>query len=230
MKRMLWCAVAVWFGCESAPKSVQDPANGARQPPLEESTRSHYDAATELQRAITHGRLADARSLAAWIERYANPRSEKLATAASQISHAPDIKTAAALTGVLAGACVSCHTDRGVRTVLPTPVEPVAAPGIAAQMLRHEWAATRLWAGVVGPDDDAWLDGARAMSNLTIDLATNTPPNVEIVEDAVLMSSLASRAITTTDHRDRATVYGFMLHTCANCHAIVRPRADAARR
>lgn len=236
MTRTLWpvLVAVVACNCESGPSPAYvapvPPTPTVREPQdLRDQMRAHYTAASDLQRAIAHGRLIEARDLAAWIGTYANPRSDELLTAAYQIEQARDLRTAAALTGDLAAACGTCHYERGVRPVIAFPPEPAAVPGIEAQMQRHQWAAARLWDGVIGPDDGAWFAGARAMSNATIDLGatTHAKPNSDVVGYAEAMRALAQRAAETRNHGERSVLYGEMLQTCASCHAIVRPRAIA---
>ncbi len=235
---MRWSVVVavVACNCESGPGTTRVESVGVEmtaQTPTTtvEQMRAHYAAATDLQKAISHGRLIEARELAAWIGTNARPRTDELMTASYQLEQARDLRTAAALTGDLAGACGSCHQERGAHPALKAAPEPVAVPGIEAQMQRHQWAATRLWDGVIGPDDAAWFAGARAMANATIDLGatTHAQPNSDVVGYAESLRELALRAGDTRDLTARSVQYGEMLYTCASCHAIVRPRAVADR-
>src|SRR5690606_31720974 len=102
---------------------------------------------------------------------------------------------------------------------------------IEAQMERHQWGAARLWEGVIGPSDDAWLAGARVVAAQDIDLGTTTrgKPNADVAAHAEALRTLASEATRTDEPAARSELYGTMLHTCASCHAIVRPGAVAGR-
>lgn len=230
----LGLAVVVACNCESGPDggpAATPISNTSDAELLQRRMRAHHEAATYLQRAVVHGRLMDARTSAAWINANANPRTDELLTAAYQIEQARDLETIAALTGDLAAACGSCHQERGATPFIRMPPEPAAVPGLPAQMQRHEWAAARLWDGVIGPSDEAWYAGARAMGEATIDLAatTHAKPNEEVVALAERMHELAARAKNTNRLADRSVLYGEMLQTCASCHAIVRPRVIADR-
>ncbi|MBL0220367.1 MAG: hypothetical protein IPQ07_41670 [Myxococcales bacterium] len=185
---------------------------------------AHFEAAAELQRAIAQGRLADARELATWLATKAEPRTPELIGAALRIQEAPDLKTAAALTGALAGACGSCHEASKAAPVFVIPREPADGPSIETQMQRHQWAAARLWEGVIGPNDDAWFFGVQAMENAKIDLrwTTKAAPPPEAVGFAEELRGLAARAPNVEGRAARAEFYGTMLHTCASCHAILR--------
>jgi hypothetical protein len=96
-------------------------------------------------------------------------------------------------------------------------------------MQRHQWAASRLWEGVIGPSDVAWREGASVMARTTIDLArtTNAKPNEDVVRHAETVHELSLRAIELSEPARRGALYGEMLEACASCHSIVRPRTIA---
>lgn len=213
----------------TAPPEVPAPA-AASAHSVRENMWAHFEAASELQRAVAQGRLADARELASWLETRAEPRTPALEAAARSIREAPDLQTAGRLTGALALACSACHEANRRSPVFVIPREPDDGPSIEAQMQRHQWAAARLWEGVVGPNDDAWYTGVKVMEAARIDLrwTTNARPAPEAAALAAAMRGLANQAINTESRTGRAELYGAMLHTCASCHAIVRSRADAS--
>jgi len=237
----LVCLAAMAWSCESGPGPGRGPttvhspvAEGpppapAAAPKVREQMWAHFEAATQLQRAVAQGRLTDARELASWLATKAEPRSPELIAAAQRIQEAPDLKTAAALTGTLAGACGSCHEANKAAPVFVIPKEPVDGPSIETQMQRHQWAAARLWEGVIGPNDDAWFFGVRVMEDAKIDLrwTTNATPNPDAVAYAATLRGLAAQAPNVEGRTARAEFYGTLLHTCASCHAVVRPNPVA---
>jgi cytochrome c553 len=236
MNRTRWLPVAVAAfacNCESGPGSTSK-ASGttatAPVPPAEavrDDMRRHYLAAGDLQRAIAHGRLTDARDIATWLADNASPRTHELLSAASAIAQATDVSAAAAPFASLAGACSWCHVTSGAKVTFPYEPEPADEPALDVQMRRHQWAAARLWEGVVGPSDEAWRDGIRVMVSTSIDVrrTTNAKPNADVVEYTNQIRTLAMRADNVPDPAARANLYGDMLTTCASCHAIVRPTA-----
>lgn len=178
---------------------------------------------------MAQGRLTDARNLASWLAEKAEPRTPALTAAAERIKQAPDLQTAGALAGTLANACSECHESKRATPVFVIPAEPPEGPSIHAQMLRHQWAAARLWEGLIGPNDDAWYSGVRVMEGAMIDLrwTTNAKPSDDAVAYAQTLRDLTAKAQNVEGRTARAGLFGAMLHTCASCHAIVRPNPAA---
>lgn len=205
-----------------------EPGTGAR--PTERATPdAHYGAAGELALAIVHGRLSDVRDLGGWIAANASPRSAALVATARKLEHADDVPTAAVLAGQLAGACGSCHEQHGATPRFSFGEPPADTATIEGQMHRHAWAAARLWEGVTGPAQTSWAAGARALEQTSIDIGatTNAKPSAEVAGLAEQMHAFAVRAPEVSDTLGRAQLYAEVLHTCASCHAIVRPQAVA---
>jgi hypothetical protein len=63
------------------------------------------------------------------------------------------------------------------------------------------------------------------MEGAKIDLrwTTNAKPNPEAQGYADTLRGLAAQAQKVETRTGRAGLFGAMLHTCASCHAIVRP-------
>jgi hypothetical protein len=86
-----------------------------------------------------------------------------MTVAATRLSDATTIKGAARELGSLAKTCGECHTMLG----RPGPIVEAAggqASGVRPNMIRHEWAVSQLWNGLVIPSDDAWKAGAIGLS------------------------------------------------------------------
>jgi hypothetical protein len=179
-------------------------------------------AATDLQLAVTHGRLADARDLAAHLAIDA-PADVQLP--AQRIARADDLASAGLELGRLAGACGGCHATFGISADIAIRQPPAQAPGLAAQMTRHTWGVARLWEGVSGPADRAWLDGAAVIAETPCDVSTTIhgKPNVRAFELAEQLHDQATRASSASDLEARASLYGELMSTCASCHQILRP-------
>lgn len=239
-----WLAMAIAVAsctCESGPAPVPTPR--AKAPPVEQAAlpqhmHVHLDAAIELQQAITHGRLVEARELASWIATHRDdgldnwqPYSDELRIAAGRVAESTDVATAGAHLSRLGRTCGSCHVaQRADVTFAFEPVPPDDAT-IEAQMRRHQWAAARLWEGVIAPSETSWNDGARVMAGARIELKTTTngKPNANVVELAEHLRVMAGRAADLRDLDARADLYGAMMATCAGCHSVVRPTPVSRR-
>jgi cytochrome c556 len=223
--------------CESAPGPARRAAAPQAEPPagdpqLRPHMASHFEVAVELQAAIAQGRLADARDKARWFAAHEmdtppawSSYIQEMRYAAMQIGRARDVPTAGAQIGRLGLACGSCHATERATLAFSTDPPPADVMTPEAQMDRHQWAAARLWEGLIGPADQRWLEGAQVMAATHFDVAKSAhqKPNAEVVELAERMREQATAAVEVTDLAARATLFGEMMDTCASCHSIVRP-------
>lgn len=247
MRRTRWLAVGLALAachCESGPAPARKPAVPilesvpAAAPGMRKHMAAHLDAAAGLQAAIAQGRLSDARDQAAWFATHDmdvplewRPYVDEMRYAALRIKGADDLATAGLSLGRLGRACGACHEAMSARPALAYAPPPADGNTLDAQMERHQWAAARLWEGVIGPADRLWLEGARVMTTTRFDIARSVheKPNADVLELAERLHEQAKQAITLTDAAARAQHYGEMLDTCASCHSIVRTRPVARR-
>lgn len=194
--------------------------------------RAHLAAAEALQAAIADGRLIDAREQAAWLVGHPmdappswTPYIDQMRFAAMRIEHARDVADAASQIGHLGRACSSCHEAHGARPAFAYEPPPEDDATLDAQMARHQWAAARLWEGLVGPADQLWAEGAHVLATARLDIARSAheKPNADVIELAERLRDQAREAVTLTQRDARAEWFGAMMGTCASCHSIVRP-------
>ncbi|HEX5061916.1 MAG TPA: hypothetical protein VFV99_21255 [Kofleriaceae bacterium] len=199
----------------------------------------HLEEAAALQAAIARGWLVDARERARWFASHDmeappswQPYLDDMRYAAMRIARARDVATAGAQIGLLGRACGACHEANAATPAFQYDPPPTDDATLEAQMRRHQWAAARMWEGVVGPADAAWQDGARVMATTRLDVArtAHEKPNADVFELAERLRDQATQALTMTARDARARFYGEMMETCASCHSIVRPIARAAAR
>lgn len=194
--------------------------------------REHFAAASELERAIARGHLDEARDRARWLLDNVEPLLDgwqpfvdELHAAARDVITAPDLPTAAALAARVGRACSRCH--EATNAVVSFAWEPVLddGPTLQVQMKRHQWAAARLWEGLVGPSDEMWNEGTSLLAVAKLDalLATSGTPRGDTAALADKIRELSQRAGKVTDHDERAALYRELLSTCAGCHQLVRP-------
>ena len=89
-------------------------------------------------------------------------------------------------------------------------------------MLRHLWAADRMWEGLVGPSEEAWMAGAKAMAETEPALARafRSSATAQVAEELLgEINLLATEALNAYDLGLRADVYGRLLGTCNRCHS-----------
>jgi cytochrome c553 len=243
MIRHLPAAVALLAlaGCSSSPEPAVEPARFAapRKPaaPLTEQMFSHFAAVSALQRAIAHGQLDTARRHARWLLDHDEPVLDgwqpfvdEMRAATRELLAAGDLPTAGALAGRLGRACSRCHEARGAVVAFPWDPEPADTPRLPAQMRRHQWAAARLWEGLVGPSDELWAQGTRTLSTMKLDAAliSGGLPRGDVSALAGKVREITGRAAALTDQDERRTLYGELLSTCAGCHALVRRHREAS--
>ena len=93
-------------------------------------------------------------------------------------------------------------------------------------MVRHLWAADRMWEGLVGPSEAAWTAGAEAMAETQPAMAGALRASVSGQGAGVFLEELGLLAQEAKDARGidaRADVYGRLLGTCDRCHSQLGP-------
>mgnify|MGYP001820827823 CR=1 FL=1 len=184
----------------------------------------------DIQTGVIQGDLAKAQAAAEWLLSRQDQSTlppdaavfeEEILGYASSISTETELRAVAAQTGRIAAACGSCHqaTNGGPSFVVGT--KNPTGDSQEAQMLRHLWAADRMWEGLVGPSDDAWMAGARAMAETQPVLARAYRASVGTEQSEGFLAEvnrLAQEALTASDLPEKAEVYGQMLDACNRCH------------
>ena len=169
--------------------------------------------------AVIHGDLAGARADADWIARRPGI-STQIAQPAAAVQSASDVGGAAAAAASLAAACGSCHQAAGAALVIPES-QPAAPGRIVAHMQAHQDAAGLLLAGLVAPDGDAWVRGARQLASAPLrsgEFPTSDRIGALMAEIETRLHAQAATAVPA-DPRARVEHYGAITATCGQCHA-----------
>lgn len=203
---------------------------GSPEPETNEMHR-RFSRTVDIQTGVVLGDLSRAQAGAAWLATYqetegsngaAESHDAEIRGYASFISQASDLDSVAQRVGHIAAACGNCHTatEGGPRFVLGSHAPDASSP--AGAMIRHLWAADRMWEGLVGPSEEAWMAGARALGanqvwgSALFQASSNPEASTSYLAQ---IRELGRRAEEARTQAERATVYADMLNTCRGCHA-----------
>lgn len=193
----------------------------------------HFGDALKIKDAVIAGELADVRAPAQrLVERVTpdqfppawQPHVEASARHAAAALAAADIDAASRAAAGLAEGCGACHAAIGGGPEL-APVGPAPAAGPddppKVQMLRHQWAADRMWEALISRGDARWQAGAAALADAPLGLAAITA-DVELPEEVQQLGdrvhALGRQAGTVAGWDERAAIYGEFMAACATCH------------
>lgn len=200
----------------------------------ERRMHARFTAASRIQEAIAFSDLerarAEAHQIAALDDSEASltwqPYFESVRDAAHQIELSGSLVDAARLAAVLGQRCANCHVAIAARVTFPVESRPADGPRLAVQMPGHQWAAAQMWYGLIGPSEDRWIAGARALTTVRLtSVAQSVTPTSELdLDDLARVRLYANRALTAKPQDVRAELLGTLLTTCAHCHAVLRDR------
>ncbi len=188
----------------------------------------NYDLARATERMLLRGKLEEAKSLAAGIatapDESGDPRwaahGLRVRDAAAQLSRATTIGEATRRDAALATACAGCHVELGVSPEFAThSTAPKDVATVDARMLRHQWAAARLWEGIIGAAEEPWRAGLDVLAVAPLG-EDQIGPRRDLAKQLQRLAIDARRKKGGADER----TYGEILGTCAACHiAVGRP-------
>lgn len=218
-------------GCDAgADVSKQELPTKVRE--LRDRMHTRLSATRRIERAIAFGDLAAARREAGVVAKLDEPDLlpawrpyvDQIRASAAQIELAESLVAAAKTSALLGRRCAQCHDAAGAKIVFPKQAPPPSGPKLGSYMASHQWATERLWEGLVGPSNERWLEGARALAlaPLAIVAEGDLPPDLAVGDDVARIRLLARRAQAAKAQDDRAALYGDLLATCAGCHATIR--------
>lgn len=180
--------------------------------------RADLDAARREARALADLRI-EGELVPTW-----RTELEAMNASAARIVEAKDIGEASRGLAGLARTCGDCHAMLGgpAAVVGEAPEEAATGP---LRMKRHQWAAARLWEGLVVPSEDAWRAGARVLQDAPLapePLAVQGKvPVAAVATLAQSVHALGRKASVVDAPVDRGAVYGELMATCASCHGLL---------
>jgi hypothetical protein len=221
-------AAVVLAACAGQP--AQAPS---AQAPMGDRMWFHFGETSVIQTAVLEGDLNRVAEPARLLAQNASssglpPGSDTYVEAlrgyARSAAEASDLSAAALATGQLGATCGSCHQGLGQGPRFDSEGWPAASSTyVGGHMIRHMWAADRLWEGLVGPSDEAWTAGATSLAGEPLRVEELGLPAQGVDEAkklAGLLHDLGGTAESITDPSERGRTYGRVLATCASCHEL----------
>ena len=191
--------------------------------------QAHFEDLRAMERLILGGDLDRVRERARELafERDGEPSTwapylARMREAAAALAQAESLLDACRAETRLARECATCHEASGAMPTFVVPAPPVDQPTLTARMARHQWAADRLWEGVVGLSDAAWRDGLGVLAAAPLSTsALSASPEREkaVARYARDLQRLARRSVPARTPASRAAAYGELLVVCSGCHS-----------
>ena len=245
MRIRIWpwiAAAAIGFAAACAPSRADTPKREPAEPPPSKRferdmmVRLHmhesFDLLRAIERLLIRGRLDEAKVFAAAIAEAPDEpglgpwtlHAVAVRDRAGALARATTIDEACGREAQLAAACAGCHVDAGVSPQFrASPPVPPDQPTIAARMVRHRWAADRMWEGIVGGADEPWRAGLDIAAAAPLDWKELAPDRMVFARKLQQLAQQARRRQPGDTLADRAAAHGEILATCAGCHTAAAP-------
>ena len=231
--RTLVALLVVVSGCDVMAGPTPAPSQTFVEKVQAAQVRMHqrFEAARRMQLAIGLGSLNRAHDEAGLVDAMREPDFlpewqpyvDNIRSAARGVMAAKDTVAAARTAAQLGRQCARCHEASHARIAFAKEVPPPRDPKLTSQMFTHQWAAARMWEGLIAPDEDRWLQGARTLAESRQALvAEGGRGSLGLADDVARMRLLATRALKPGSGDDRAVLYGELIAACAHCHFVIR--------
>jgi len=224
---------ACLVGCQVSEAGPPDDL-AAKVERVRQRMHARFAASRTLEQAIVFGDLERARKEARTIRELVDPDVlpawqpylTGVRDAARQVELATSLVAAANTSAELGHRCAKCHEAAAGTLRFAKDPAPEPRGKLAMTMASHQWAASRMWEGLIGPAPERWLEGARALvrAPLAIVAEGDLPPELAVGDDVARLRLLARRAPDARTSDARAKLYGELLGTCVGCHATIRDR------
>jgi mono/diheme cytochrome c family protein len=198
---------------------------------VSDQMHAHYDAVVAMQRALVAGSLDATKASASQLLAVEAAASSdgwetylgSMRSAAESVRDADDVVSAAAGVAAVGVACGDCHVANGVEITFDEVDRPSNKEKLENHMARHQWAADRMWEGLIGPSASAWSRGANLLfeSPIKTDKLGDASEQDAIKQMSRRIHQLAANATTVSDASSKAGIYAEFLSNCAACHNAV---------
>lgn len=117
--------------------------------------------------------------------------------------------------------CGACHEAMGAGPAFGE-VPLTVGGGFSTHMERHQWAADRMWEGLVQPDPDRWRAGAMVLLEDPLHelQAPGSAPSPEAVARlGQRLHDLGEDGLGVVEPAEQVALYGEILTACGTCHS-----------
>jgi hypothetical protein len=125
----------------------------------------------------------------------------------------------------MAKTCGNCHLVNDVRLAFGYDRRPREdLDDVVTHMQRHQWAADRLWEGLIGPSDAAWNRGTDMLMDAPLrptEVANATALNGNLSKIVRRIHALGGIGTETRTPDARSELYAEILGLCASCHTLL---------
>jgi cytochrome c553 len=188
---------------------------------------------TTIKALIIMGNLDGAREPAIWLTEHEpvgglptnfEPDVDLMREYAREVNNAPDLKSAAISVSRMARTCGNCHLANELQIEFGYDQVPAEWSDTVSHMQRHQWAADRLWDGLIGPSDTAWNRGAEMLVDVPLspdDVLDGDSADVDsaaLDQGAGRIHVLGRQGANAKTPIERNELYGEILGLCADCH------------
>lgn len=227
--RPLLLVTLLTVGCGGAAPADPHPSSSPR-PDVATWMRTHYVEGRGIRDALVRGEPDEARDRLVRVTRLPSPRGapasweppiEALRASASRATEAEDLPALSGALSELAARCAACHVATDAAVTFDSPNLPAASEDAPAPMQHHQWAAERMWQGLVAPDPTRYREAAAALAEAPLhsaEVVVGQAPPLEVVRIAERARDVAGRASRAETEEERAALYGELVATCAGCH------------
>ncbi len=187
-----------------------------------------------IKSAIIAGELEDVREAATWLadhETAVGLPTEfesyivKMRRYANQVIEAQNLTFAAVSMSNMAKTCGNCHLVNDVRLAFGYDRRPREdLDDVIIHMQHHQWAADRLWEGLIGPSDAAWNRGTDMLIDAPLrptEVANATALNGKLSKIVRRIHALGGIGTETRTPDARSELYAEILGLCASCHTLL---------
>lgn len=206
------------------------PLIGAADSETVKHMHEHQDAMKAIQGAIIAGSLDGTREPGTWLLEHEEPAGLPAAgtefvaavrSAAADLLNADGLESAAEAASQMGLACGACHTASNVTVEFDEVDRPSDKEKERPHMQRHQWAADRMWEGLIGPDAVAFSRGANLLfeSPVKPDVLAKHGGGDAAVGMSRRIHQLAANATTVSEPGERAEVFAEFIANCGSCHA-----------